>query len=144
MNKLRQTSFPKQAKGLTLIETLIALLVLAVGLIGLAWLQASGLRNNHSAYLRTQATVLAHDVTDRMRANRTAALGGNYNIAIGAAPSGAGVPFVDLTSWKNALAQSLPAGDGSIAVNGNVAVIVVQWDDSRGGAPLAFQTQTEL
>ena len=59
--------------GFTLIEVLIAMLVLAVGLLGLAGLQATSLRNNQSAYNRSQATQLAYDLADRMRANFTEA-----------------------------------------------------------------------
>jgi len=59
----------KNNSGFTLIEVLIAMLVLAVGLLGLAGLQAVSLRNNLSAYNRTQATQLAYDMADRMRAN---------------------------------------------------------------------------
>ena len=55
--------------GFTLIEVLIAMLVLAVGLLGLAGLQATSLRNNQSAYNRSQATQLAYDLADRIRAN---------------------------------------------------------------------------
>ena len=55
--------------GFTLIEVLIAMVVLAVGLLGLAGLQATSLRNNLSAYNRSQATQLAYDLADRMRAN---------------------------------------------------------------------------
>ena len=55
--------------GFTLIEVLIAMLVLAVSLLGLAGLQATSLRNNQSAYNRSQATQLAYDLADRMRAN---------------------------------------------------------------------------
>ncbi len=56
-------------KGFTLIEVLIAMLILAIGLLGLAGLQATSLRNNMSAYNRSQATLLAYDMADRMRAN---------------------------------------------------------------------------
>jgi type IV pilus assembly protein PilV len=55
--------------GFTLIEVLIAMVVLAVGLLGLAGLQVTSLRNNQSAYNRSQATQLAYDLADRMRAN---------------------------------------------------------------------------
>jgi len=55
--------------GFTLIEVLIAMLVLSVGLLGLAGLQARGLKNNLSAYHRGQATQLAYDMADRIRAN---------------------------------------------------------------------------
>ncbi|MCK5830700.1 MAG: type IV pilus modification protein PilV [Methylococcales bacterium] len=56
-------------KGFTLIEVLIAMFVLAFGLIGLAAVQMTGLRNNLSAHNRIQATILAYDMADRMRAN---------------------------------------------------------------------------
>ena len=55
--------------GFTLIEVLIAMIILAVGLLGLAGLQATSLRNNQSAYNRSVATQLAYDIADRMRAN---------------------------------------------------------------------------
>ena len=56
-------------KGFTLLEVLIALLVLSIGLLGLAALQTTGLRSNQMASIRTTATQLAYDITDRMRAN---------------------------------------------------------------------------
>jgi type IV pilus assembly protein PilV len=55
--------------GFTLIEVLIAMMILAVGLLGLAALQAASLRNNQSAFYYSQATQLAYDIADRMRAN---------------------------------------------------------------------------
>src|SRR5690606_3260878 len=62
--------------GFSLIEVLVALLVLSVGLLGLAMLQIEGLKHNTDAYYRTQATVLAYDIIDRMRANSDAAKNG--------------------------------------------------------------------
>ena len=64
--------------GFTLIEVLIAMLVLAIGLLGLAALQVNSLRNNQSAYNRTQATLLAYEMADRMRTNKTAIASGSY------------------------------------------------------------------
>ena len=61
--------------GFTLIEVLVALVVVAIGLLGLANLQTVGLRNNHSVNLTSQAIWLANDITDRIRSN----LNGNYN-----------------------------------------------------------------
>jgi len=60
--------------GFTLLEVLVAILVLSIGLLGLAGLMASSIRNNHSAYQRTQATWLAYDMIDRMRVNRANAI----------------------------------------------------------------------
>jgi type IV pilus assembly protein PilV len=54
-------------RGFTLLEVLIALVVLAVGMLGIAALQARGMQYNTDAYARTQATMLAYDLIDRMR-----------------------------------------------------------------------------
>ena len=67
-------------RGFTLIEVLVALFVLAIGLLGLAMLQTTGLRFNTNSYTRTQATLLAYDIIDRMRTNRVGFVAGNYDI----------------------------------------------------------------
>lgn len=137
------------ANGSTLIELLVAMLVLAIGLLGLAGLQTFSVRNTHSAYLRSQATMLAHDILDRMRANPTSAQNGQYNVALAAAPAGAGVAADDLTEWKASLSRLLPSGDGAVAPNlaggRTLYTITIQWDDTRSqGAPQQFATSTEL
>ncbi len=134
--------------GFTLLEVLIAVLVLAIGLLGLAGLMTSSIRNNQSAYQRTQATWLAYDVVDRMRINRAVALAGGYNMALGTPAACAANPALagamsaqDLTSWKNQIACALPAGDGAVAIQANRTVTVtVKWNDSRGTAGDAAQT----
>lgn len=138
--------------GFTLLEVLVAMLVLAIGLLGLAGLMASSMRNNLSASHRTQATWMAYDIIDRMRANRASAVTGGYVTAMGtaatcsaAAPTGTDtIPVQDIAAWKNQLACALPAGNGSIAVNvaTRAATIVIQWNDSRGSQGLANQTFT--
>lgn len=55
--------------GFTLIEILVTLVVLSIGLLGIAGMQAGALKNNHAAYTKTQATNLAMDMADRIRAN---------------------------------------------------------------------------
>lgn len=120
-------------RGFTLLEVLVAIVVMSIGLLGLAGLMASSLKNSHSAYQRTQATWLAYDALDRMRANRQVALAGGYNLALGAAPGGSALAAIDLGEWDTALANTLPAGDGSIAVEkGGAVKIIVQWNDARG------------
>lgn len=115
-------------KGFTLLEVMISVFVLAVGLLGLANLQMLSLKNNHSAQYRTSATVIAYDIIDRMRLNRTA----DYTIAIATTPSGSTLKDTDLIAWKTVLSNELPAGDGSVIFNGDIVTVVVQWDDSRG------------
>lgn len=60
---------PHTQHGLTLLEVLVALTVLSIGLLGIAALQTQGLRAHHSAHLRTQASLMAQDMLDRLRAN---------------------------------------------------------------------------
>lgn len=129
-------------KGFTLLEVLVAMLVLSIGLLGLAGLMASGLRNNHSAYYRTQATWLAYDVMDRMRANRANAP--DYVVALGAGAAGGGIAGEDIANWKATIASILPEGDGAVSLvsAGSVRTVTIdiQWNDSRGTGGDAAQT----
>lgn len=133
-------------RGTSLVEVLVALLVLSIGLLGVAGLQMTSLRNNRSAHLRSQAQVMAYDITDRMRANRDIAIDdGAYNIAIGATGTAGTLAGDDLVRWKEALASSLPAGDGSVqVVNTNVVLITVQWVDQMSATPQQFTTRTRI
>ncbi|WMP16979.1 type IV pilus modification protein PilV [Thiothrix lacustris] len=67
--------------GLSLLEVLIATVVLSTGLLGLAGLQIAGMKTTHNSYQMQQATWLVHDLLEHMRANRSAALAGQYNVA---------------------------------------------------------------
>lgn len=67
--------------GFTLIEILVTMLVMAIGFLGLAALQTSGLQQSQNTYFRTQADILARDIADRMRANRFGVLSGSYEFA---------------------------------------------------------------
>ena len=147
--------------GFTLLEVLIALLVLSVGLLGIAGLQLTSLRSNHSAYLRSQATILGYDILDRIRANRAQAQAGGYNATIDDAkdlPSTDDDPSqaaADLKSWGTDV-LALPGAKASVNVSAdNIVSVSISWDDSRAdqapdrsGTPVTattqFQFQTEL
>lgn len=124
--------------GFTLLEVLVAMLVLSIGLLGLAGLMGSSMRNNQSAFHSTQATWLAYDILDRMRANSVVALAGGYTTAMSTAtcsttaPTGT-VAAQDIGSWKNMIACALPEGRGAITVTptNRQVRITVQWNDSR-------------
>ncbi len=144
------THNPAGSRGFGLIEVLVSILVLSIGLLGLANLQTNGMRFNHSAYLRTQTTVLAYDIVDAMRANRGAA--GKLTTALGGAyltdytdslPVGTTVAEADLRNWKTLLAALLPEGQGQITRNGNQFTINVKWTE-RGGTPTIFTLTTSL
>ena len=128
-------------KGFTLLEVLIALVILSVGLLGLAGLQTTGLRNNHSAYLRSQATLLAYDIADRIRANKANL--NAYALALSAsAPSGTSVAETDLNEWLTNVENRLPEGDASVAINNEIVTIQVQWNDSRSTTMTSFSMTT--
>lgn len=123
-------------KGVTLIEVLVAIIVLSIGLLGLAGLQSAGLTHNQSANFRSTATTMTYSILDSMRANRIEAVNGGYNITLGAAiPSGSTIAEQDQRNWLNELALRLPAGTGAINVTGTVVTVTIRWDDSRGTLP---------
>ncbi len=131
----RPSSPPRRARrpvgngGFTLIEVLVAVLLLSIGLLGLAALQTSSLRNNGSALIRSHATLMANDVLDMMRAD-VSSNNANYGAYVTdyttAAPTGTTQADRDLASWKAELAK-LPGGEGKITVNGNSVTVSVRW-----------------
>jgi len=125
------------------------MLIMAIGLLGLAGLQATGLNNNLSAYHRSQATQLAYDMTDRIRSNVADAGNTTTSTYITVDPTTAAVQADcttvsttctsidmatnDLFLWNTAISNTLPMGAGTITVNGNVFSITINWDDNRDG-----------
>lgn len=119
-------------QGFTLLEVLVSMLIVSIGLLGLAGLTTTSLQNNQSAYQRSQATWLAYDMLDRMRANRAVAVTGSYDTAFSTVPSGSTTAAQDLTQWKNTLAAAMPGGQGSIGRANGLVTVTIRWDDSRG------------
>ena len=66
---MRHPALPQRSRGFTMLETLIAILIVSFGLLGIAGIYVTGVQNNKSANLRTLATQQAYDMADRMRAN---------------------------------------------------------------------------
>jgi type IV pilus assembly protein PilV len=128
-----------KAQGFSLIEVLVAVLVLAIGLLGVAALQINATRANQSAELRSQASMLAYFMLDAMRANREAAISGAYNTEdkLCEAPSSPStLAENDQKTWLDALKHNLgdqPSTCGEIACNIDTCTVKVYWDDSRAG-----------
>ena len=139
--------------GFSLIEVLVALIVLSIGMLGMGKMLMVSMKSNGTAYSNTQAMSLASAMLERIRANRTAALAGaasGYSLPTltSASSFGAGtnclmgacsttaVATSDVAGWLALLASAngLPSGEGSItfgSLNSQTSVtIVVQWDDS--------------
>jgi type IV pilus assembly protein PilV len=130
----------RRARGASLIEVLIAVLILAIGLLGVAALQAAALRNSQSAFERTQAVVQTYAMLDAMRANSTAARANNYNkgktCSAPAVPaSGGTLVDTDWNNWMTSLHKNMSASAcGQVTCVASVCSITITWDDSRATA----------
>ncbi|WP_051414364.1 type IV pilus modification protein PilV [Pseudoxanthomonas suwonensis] len=137
-------------RGSSLIEVLVAVLVLAIGLLGIAAMQALTLKNTQSASERTAAIIQNYAILDMMRANRDAALAGQYNEGYRcAAPSDTSSRVgADRALWIQQLKQSVgESACARVECNANRCVVGVRWDDERatgGAAQQVIETQTRL
>jgi type IV pilus assembly protein PilV len=135
-------------RGVGIVEVLVAVLVLSIGLLGLAGLQMRTLRNTESSLERGVAVIQTHAIADAMRADRLAAIEApyQYNIALGDAAPTANSTLAEkiLADWRNNLIATLGEdATGSVNCNGALCEIVIQWNDSRGsGDAVALETHT--
>lgn len=129
-------------RGVGLIEVLVAVLVLAIGLLGVAAMQATALRNSQSSLERSQGVVHVYTILDAMRANPQAARNGAYNMAMTCTvPGGGGLVDEDKRAWMTAVQNNLgPTACGQVQCVGPLCTITVRWDDSRGSSGSATQT----
>ena len=141
---LRRTA--RHQHGMGLIEVLIALLVLAIGMLGVAALQATALRNSQSALERSQAVIQTYSILDAMRANKASALAGDYDIVIDSpcsTPAAGVLAKQDLAAWRASIQTALGASAcGGIVREGNAGniLVTIQWDDTRGTGGQTTQT----
>lgn len=162
-----------QQAGFSMLEVLIAIVILSFGLLGVAGLQLVSLASNHSAEVRSTATTLAGDIADRMRANMAAVAAGDYNASSGAdnqcqsthyndthaTPANctaAQLAADDAYDWQQSLAGLLPNGAGSVCIDStpNTAAcdgsgisytIRVSWDDKpKNAAPVSKSVVMEF
>jgi type IV pilus assembly protein PilV len=136
--------FPRYQIGMTLIEVLVAVLILAVGLLGAVMLQLNALKYTDSSRMTSQASFIAYDMLDRIRANS----GADYSLRRGArAPASTAttsVRDVDQRDFEaNISGLAGESGKGSVAVSADEVTVSISWDDSRGAnTPGARETFT--
>ena len=121
-------------RGAALLEVLIAFFILAIGLMGLVGMQMKSLQFNQGAYQRSQATMAVYDILDRMRLNRKAAQGDEYEIDWSSSASGSSVAKKDLAAWLHFVNGNLPSGEGKIDCDSDdVCTVSVRWTDRFTG-----------
>lgn len=141
----RHITSQRDQSGFSLIEVLVTLIVVALGLLGFASLQAYSLKSNRTALQRSYATMLSYDIIDCMRVNRVGADADEYDIEIGTPATAGTVAGDDLVAWKDALKASLPGGDGQVIVNNRNVTVNVQWKENlTSSRTLTFKTETSL
>lgn len=148
-------SLNKHQSGFTLLEVLVAIIVISLGLLGLAGLQAATLRNNQIAYYRGMAIQQTYDMADRIRANQAGAAAGSYNNLTATIPSApdcfsgtctaAQMAVADHAQWNNNNARMLPGGSGTVvsAVGGSFD-ITVTWNENTEAGSTAQQFVTRI
>jgi type IV pilus assembly protein PilV len=134
------------SRGASLIEVLIAVLILAIGMLGVAALQSSALRNSQSSLERSQSVIYNYTILDSMRANAPVARALTYNMPL--APGACAIPAASATDlsvndrrqWLQAIQRTM----GTDACGGIVCdpvaapavtsrcVVRVRWNDARG------------
>ncbi|MBV2209089.1 MAG: type IV pilus modification protein PilV [Thermomonas sp.] len=144
---------PRGAQGMSLIEVMVAVLVLAVGLLGIAAMQSLALRGGQSSLESSQAVMATSSMLEAIRANPTQAA--SYNMGKTCATPAAGTTRVsnDKSAWVASIKTMLgnaatTCGQVTNCGPGLTCTVTVFWDDSRGGADqggssrsLAVETQ---
>lgn len=131
--RLLKPALARKQNGLGMIEILVAVLILAIGLLGMASLQVNSLKMTSDSQNRSQAVLLANDIIERARANRE-----NLASYVVAAKSvscdntfkldtSKAVAVNDVAAWQNELACLLPSGQGSVSQSGNIITVTVSW-----------------
>ncbi len=152
-------------QGFTLIEVLIAVVILAVGLLGMASLTLNSLQSSQGASLRSQASALAGDLGERLRANRDFAISNDtdYLLALNTATTNlpacvgsssgcdaAGQAQRDLAEWRASLATNLPAGTAvirkpDIPNNPRQYLLTLTWSEAGNrGAASSYTLRIDL
>lgn len=149
----RRQSTQRTMKGFSLVEALVAMVVLAIGMLGIAGLYVESLRAGRTALTRTQAVSLAADMADRIRANRLGRAGyekaATDNIEPETVCEDAEVcappqmALHDLAVWQDTVEEALPDGQCAVAVDSSVSpimyTITVSWAETGQAARSSYQ-----
>lgn len=150
-------SRPGKMRGISLIEVLVSVVIIAIGLLGIAAMQSVALRGSQSSLESSQAVMQTNAILEAMRANRANAA--NYIVDTCAVPSATATATLaqsDLRAWITSLKSTI-VGPAAVATDATVCgqiegcpdncVITVRWDDTRAGGNAVrstFVTRTRI
>lgn len=120
----------RHQRGLTLLEVLISVLLLSLGILGVAGLQLHALRSSTEADLRTQARLHVRDMIERIRMtpeDRGAFEVTGNSCGEDSLPGGSGFVANEINNWCRAVGKGLPGGRGLISVDGTDIRVQVSW-----------------
>jgi type IV pilus assembly protein PilV len=151
MTRNRSSPAPRRRNnGFTLVEAMVALIVLSVGLLGIAALYVETLRANRTSLHRTQAVNVATDIADRMRSNRNPANAYACGTPCNPATGGNAIAIADLTDWVTRINTQLPGGTAAVAYTAPTAttpaayVVSIGWDEIGQATQATFQLRIEI
>lgn len=131
---MRRKYSPVKQAGFSLIEVMVAVFVLAIGLLGAAGMQLSALRYTDSSRINSQASFIVYDIIDRMRANADPLQLTEYEIADLSQVPGSAISIAaqDLIDFSENL-ETLPDAEASISINDTEVSVIVTWAEGRAG-----------
>ena len=131
-------------QGISLIEVLVSIVILAIALLSLAALHISTLRNNYNAEYNSVAAIQIQNIIERMQANPAGVAAGSYNnITLSSSASDSSctstcspsqVAQHDAYQWNSQNIRLLPAGQGTVSASGDTFTVTIRWDANRTGA----------
>ncbi len=119
--------------GFGLVEVLVALLIISVGLLGIAALQAMALKNTGSSMERSQAVIQSYSYLEVLRANRDQAVISGLDLPMTCDPENLAGSLVEQRKWVTQLHETLgPESCGQVeCLGGGKCTITIQWNDTR-------------
>ena len=126
---------PLKMQGSSMLEVLVTIIILTIGLTGLASLQAFSINNNSTATMRFNANIYASEMMERLKANRSLAAGQFYNLSLTTpasfTPSTMGkIENIDRVSWLKSIDSSLLDAHGAISCTTDaLCTVTIQWNE---------------
>lgn len=135
-------------QGLSMIEVLVAMLIFAIGLLGVAGMQSLALKSSDNSNIRSLVNIHAYEIVERMRANMPAVQSGQYNAISGASTATSCLPNCtpaqlaawDASEWHANLTADIPTATGTVVYANGKAVVTINWTERGLGNDAEAQT----